>query len=219
MGSVLVRWCRWQWLAVTYLIGLALIFIATLHWNDWSTPKRLLCVLAILLPLHVFEENTYPNGFHYQINTIQGSQRPNVGPLNTISNMVTNFGAEMLFITLFIWGGNMATCILIAFFGIGESVIHTMFGVLMRKRSHCGDIKGVYGPGLLSAYFALLPLSIYAVFWMNSQMINVPDIAFGILLIILVIVLFIRAPVKVLGKYQPEYAFDSSGYYGRRGLN
>jgi len=215
MKTLLNRWCGKPWLVATYAIGLGLILLAALKWNGWETPRKLLCLLAILLPLHVFEENTFPDGFHYMMNLVQKSDRPNTGPMNRLSDMISNFGGEILFVLLFLWGGNIGSCILVAFFGIGEAAAHTIFGILVRKRLKARGMKTIYGPGLATAYLTLLPLSFYAIRWLTAQTIAFADVLTGVFLIVCVIVLLIRIPMMVFGKYQPEYAFSTSGFFQR----
>ena len=213
MKTMLRKWCVMPWLITTYIIGLLMIIWTAVGWSDWEMPKRLLGLLAILLPLHVFEENTFPDGFHYMMNLIQRSDRPNVGPMNRLSDMVSNFGGEVLFVALFLWGGNIGSSVLVAFFGIGESVVHTIFGILAHQKLNDRGMKTIYGPGLVTSYLTLLPLSVYAIHWLVSQRITFADVLTGFLLIVCVIVLLIRIPIMVFGKYQPEYAFSSSGYF------
>lgn len=213
MQKALVKWCGKPWLITTYAVGLCLAVSAALRWHSWETPRKLLCLLAILLPLHVFEENTVPGGFHYMLNLVQRSGRPNVGPMNRLSDMVANFGGEMLFVTLFLWGGNVGSSILVAFLGIGEAAAHTIFGVLTRQKLQSRGMRTIYGPGLATAYLTLLPLSADAMRWLAAQTVTSASVLTGLLLIACVIVLLIRVPMVVLGQYQPEYAFPSSGYF------
>lgn len=212
MRSVLIKWCGKPWLITIYAAGLFAAVLAAER-NGGEMPGRLLCFLAILLPFHVFEENTWPGGFHYMLNLVQKSERPNAGPMNRLSDMVSNFGAELLVLLLALWGGNIGTSILVAFFGIGKTIVHTVLGVMTRHKLKNRGMKTIYGPGLFTAYFALLPLSIYAVSWLRGQTIRVSDALTGILLIVCVIALLIRVPVRVLGKYQTEYAFESGGWF------
>jgi hypothetical protein len=213
MKRVLCKWCDKMWLIATYGIGLLMMIWAAVGWSGWETPRKLLCLLAILLPLHVLEENTFPDGFHYMMNLIQHSDDPNAGPMNRLSDMVSNFGGEVLFVVLFLWGGNVGSSILVAFFGIGESVVHTIFGILTHQKLKERGMKTIYGPGLATSYLTLLPLSAYAIRSLSTQTIVFADVLTGILLIICVIALLIRIPILVFGKYQPEYAFSSSGYF------
>lgn len=213
MKTILVKWCGKPWLIVTYAIGLFLIVLAAFAWSSWETPRRLLCLLAILLPLHVFEENSFPDGFHYMVNLAQNSGQPNVGPMNRLSDMISNFGGELFFLLLLLWGGNLGSCVLVAFFGLGESFVHTLLGIRIRRRLRGKGMKTIYGPGLASAVFTLLPLSIWTIRWLHGQALAASDVLTGILLIAAVVVLLIRIPIMVFGKFQPEYAFSSSGYF------
>ena len=213
MKAMLVKWCGKPWLIATYAIGLVLVVLAAFQWSGWETPRRLLCLLAILLPLHVFEENTFPDGFHCMMNLAQNSAQPNVGPMNRLSDMISNFGGEIIFLLLLLWGVNIGSCILVAFFGLGESFVHTLLGIRMYRRLRDKGMKTIYGPGLASAYFTLLPLSIWTIVWLRGQTVTALAVLTGILLIAAIIVLLIRIPILVFGKYQPEYAFSSSGYF------
>ncbi len=213
MRKILIKWCDKLWLMVVYGIGLLLAVMAFLQWNKWNIPKQFLCLLAILLPLHVFEENTFPGGFHYMMNLVQKSPRPDVGPMNRLSDMISNFGGEMLFLILFLWGGNVGSNIFVAFFGIGESIIHSIFGVIIYKKLRDRGLKSIYGPGLATAYLTLLPLSVFSICWLKTQSITFTDVVIALLLVVCVVVLLIRIPIMVLGKYQPEYAFSSRGFY------
>lgn len=213
MKSILVKWCGKPWLITTYLIGIVIAVVAIFQWNAWEMSRKLLALLAILLPLHVFEENTFPDGFHYMMNLMQKSDRPNHGPMNKLTDMISNFGGEILFLILLLWGGNTGTTILVAFFGIGEAVVHTVFGMLTLRKLKAKGMKTIYGPGLATAYLTLLPLSIYAIYTLYEQTLTTAGIITGMLLIIGVIALCIRVPIMVFGKFQPEYVFENSGYF------
>lgn len=213
MKNILVKWCGKTWLITTYILGIAVAAVAFFQWNSWDMSRKLLALLAILLPLHVFEENTFPDGFHYMMNLVQKSDRPNHGPMNKLTDMISNFGGEILFLILLLWGGNAETTILVAFFGIGESVVHTILGMLTLRKLKAKGMKTIYGPGLATAYLTLLPLSIYAIYALCGQTLTTADVAAGIILIISVIALCIRIPIMVFGKFQPEYVFENSGYF------
>lgn len=213
--TVLQRWCGKPWLMTLYVIGVLVLILAVFRWGQWETPRRILGLLAVLLPLHVFEENTFPDGFHYILNLVQRSERPNAGPMNRLSDMISNFGAEVLFLVLLPWGGNAGTCIFAVFFGIGEAAAHTVFGVLVRRKLRAGGMKTIYGPGLATAYLTLLPLSVYALYYLSGQAIRLPDVLLGLGLSAAIVVLLIRLPMMLFGKFQPEYEFSSSGYFRR----
>ena len=213
--EILVKWCDKPWLITTYILGFVMFVVSVFFWKGWGMPRRFLALIAITLPIHVFEENTYPDGFHYMMNLVQKSENPNAGPMNKLSNMISNFGGEILFLILVIWGGNIGSSILVAFFGIGESIVHTLFGFLTYRELKIKGMKTIYGPGSLSAYLTMLPVSVYTISWLLTQNITKTDLLTGIFLIACVIALLIRMPIMLFGKFQPEYEFKSSGYFGK----
>lgn len=46
----------------------------------WEISQKLACALAIIVPCHIFEENTLPAGFYYMNNVGFGSKEPMVYP-------------------------------------------------------------------------------------------------------------------------------------------
>ena len=96
--NLLQKWCDQAWLHCIYLIGIIMGNILLIKWPVWEVPQRLICLLAIMVPLHVFEENTAPGGFFYMNNLGQKSDAPLVYPQNRLTNMFTNLGAEFIFI-------------------------------------------------------------------------------------------------------------------------
>ena len=151
--------------------------------------------------------------FHFLYSPVQKSEAPDAGPLNCLTDMISNFGAEIVMIALIIWGGNAATDILAAFFGIGESTVHTVFGIIMHKKLKSKGSKTIYGPGLFTAVFTMLPLSVYAIIRLTQIQLSASDVITGIILVFVIIAGLIRIPVKTLGKYQKQYVFTDSGYY------
>lgn len=70
------------------------------NWAAFDLPQKLACMLAVAVPLHVFEENTFPGGFFYMNNMGFGSKEPMVYPQNRCTNMITNLGAEIVIIAV-----------------------------------------------------------------------------------------------------------------------
>jgi hypothetical protein len=206
------KWCGRYWLWAVYGMGLSML-AAFIVFPNMTAERRLPFILAILLPLHVFEENTWPSGFHYMINLVQRSERPDAGPMNTLTDMVSNFGAELLMIGLSIYGGNPATSLMVAFFGFGESAAHIAMGIVVQKKLRLQGKRTIYGPGLATALLTLLPLSASAIAYLRRLTLTAGDITGGVLLIVCVIGGLIRLPMMTLGKFQPEYVFPDSGYF------
>ena len=88
-----------------------------------------------------------------------------------------------LIVAVMIAGGNKATTVAFVLFGIGESIVHLLFGVLiLRKLRHKGK-RTIYGPGTITALLAFLPAAIYAWAWLTTQTVGAWDIAIGVLII------------------------------------
>ncbi len=208
-------WGQW-WLNLMYALGIIMLVITVIYGSTWEVPRLLAALFVIVLPLHVFEELQFPAGFHYMMNTLQKSGAPNVGPENKLSDLITNLGAELIFIGFVIFGGNIAIAISLAIFGIGESIVHTIFGTLIWKHFKSKGKKTFYAPGSFSAYFTQLPISIYAVIWLSTQTVAVNDIIIGILIIMLIMGLLIRLPMIIVdGRKHPEFAYESAGYFSK----
>lgn len=206
------KWCGRYWLYAVYSLGLIML-AAFFMFPDMTTERKLPFLLAILLPLHVFEENTWPSGFHYMLNLVQKSDSPDAGPMNTLTDMTANFCAELLMIGLAIYGGSPGISLMAAFFGFGESAAHIAFGIIVRRKLRDRGKKTIYGPGLATALLTLLPLSVWAVVFLRGLTLTGRDILAGAVLVVCIIGGLIRLPMIVLGKFQPEYAFSDSGYF------
>jgi len=215
-GSWLQKFCGQPWITLMYALGAIMLVLTIIFGRTWETPRLLAALFVIVLPLHVFEELQFPAGFHYMMNTVQKSETPNVGPENRLSDMVTNLGAELIFIGFFIFGGNIATSVAFAIFGIGESIVHTIFGILIWKHFKSKGKKSIYGPGILSAYFTQLPISVFALTWLSTQAVATKDIIIGVVIIMVIMGVLIRLPMMTLGgKKHPEFAYDSAGYFSK----
>ena len=81
-------------------MGFVMLLVLLLNWSNWAISQKLICLLSVVIPMHIFEENTYPGGFFYMNNLSFGSKEPRVYPQNRLTNMITNLGAEIVFILL-----------------------------------------------------------------------------------------------------------------------
>ena len=87
--SLLDKWCAQPWLYTTYFCGIVMMNVLIICWNDWNVPQRLMGLLTVFLPLHVFEELTYPNGFHYMMNKpIQKSDERGLAFLRSLRGFI-----------------------------------------------------------------------------------------------------------------------------------
>ncbi len=209
-------WCDQAWLHVIYLIGIVMSCILVLNWNGFSTPAKLMCGLAILVPLHVFEENTLPGGFFFMNNLGAKSVNPRMYPQNMVTNMVTNMGAEIVFIILTFTANHLSisTAIIVIFFGIMECLHHTMNSVQVFNRYKSKGKKTLYGPGLITSYVGLLQLSMLGICWLRTQTVSASEVVVGIAIILGIAICLILIPFAISIRIKSErFAFTDIGYF------
>lgn len=197
-------------------MGLSMAILLIMKWSDWDTPQKLVCMLAIAIPIHVFEENTYPGGFFFMNNLNFGSKQPTVYPQNRATNMVTNLGAETVFILLALntIGMETAAITVVIFFGIVETVNHTREGISMYKRYKNKGKRTVYAPGLLTSIFPLLPMAVAGIILLNNNPFTWRDILAGIGISVGIAVFLILIPFGISIKIRStEFSFKSIGYF------
>lgn len=190
--------------------------VLLLNWADWSIAQRLICLLAVAIPMHIFEENTYPGGFFFMNNLNFGSQQPTVYPQNRATNMVTNLGAEIVFILLTIKAVDMEpiVTVVVIFFGIVETVNHTREGIAMRSRYRARGKRTIYAPGLLTSLCPLLPMAIIGILWLKNNPFGATDILYGIGISLGIAVCLILIPFGISYKVKSaEFSFKNIGYF------
>lgn len=214
--KIISKFCDQIWLYIVYAMGLSMAILLIMKWSDWDTPQKLVCMLAIAIPIHVFEENTYPGGFFFMNNLNFGSKQPTVYPQNRATNMVTNLGAETIFILLALntIGMETAAITVVIFFGIVETVNHTREGISMYKRYKNKGKRTVYAPGLLTSIFPLLPMAVAGIIWLNNNPFTWWDILAGIGISVGIAVFLILIPFGISIKIRSaEFSFKSIGYF------
>ena len=214
--KIISKFCDQIWLYIVYAMGLSMAILLIMKWSDWDTPQKLVCMLAIAIPIHVFEENTYPGGFFFMNNLNFGSKQPTVYPQNRATNMVTNLGAETIFILLALntIGMETAAITVVIFFGIVETVNHTREGISMYKRYKNKGKRTVYAPGLLTSMFPLLPMAVAGIILLNNNPFTWRDILAGIGISVGIAVFLILIPFGISIKIRSaEFSFKSIGYF------
>ncbi|MCM1104676.1 MAG: HXXEE domain-containing protein [Clostridium sp.] len=180
-------------------------------------PAKAHGILTVILPLHVFEELTWPNGFHFMMNKLmQRSDNPLAYPENRLTDMITNLGAEILFIVLTILTpqlGNKGVVFLI-FFGVGETLVHTVFSIVTLRQYRPKGKKTLYSPGLVTAWCMLLEVAVCGIHWLITSGTFTRSDLWGLLFVALLIGLFIRLPFTISGKIRSiKYAYTEMGYF------
>ena len=215
--SLLNKWCEQPWLHATYLLGVVMLNVLIICWRVWSVPQKLMGLLAIFLPLHVFEELTWPNGFHFMMNKlVQKSDNPLAYPENRLTDMITNFGAELLFIALTFLTpilGNKGVVFAI-FFGIGETLVHTVFSIVTLNHYKSKGKKTLYSPGFATAWCLLLEVGTYGVYWLVASESFVKSDLWGLAFVAFLIIFMIRLSFTISNKIKStKYAYAEMGYF------
>jgi len=186
------------------------------RWTDLTTPSKLMYLLTIMVPLHVFEENTLPGGFFFMNNLGQKSDAPMVYPQNMLTNMITNLGAEILFIIVLVFTNDIPNSAVVAviLFGYAECAHHTMDGIRMYKRYAAKCKKTIYGPGTITSFVGLIQLSTYGLVWLTKQNVSAIEVIGGVGIILFVVVGLILIPFQISKRIQSKrFAFSSNGYF------
>lgn len=218
-GTLLDWWCGRPWLYATYALGAVMLVVLAVNWGSWGVPQRLMGLLCVLLPLHVLEELEWPNGFQFMMNkVIQKSDNPLAYPENRLTDMIANFGAEVLFIAMLALtpaAGNMFV-VFMAFFGVGEALVHTAFTAASLRHYREAGMRAPYTPGLATACLALLPVGIASLHWLATSGTFVLADLWGILFVMFLIGFMIRLPFIISFKIKStRFSYDDMGYFAR----
>ncbi len=208
--------CDKVWLYIVYVMAIVMIVVLIVNWATWDTPEKLICLLSIAIPMHIFEENTYPGGFFFMNNLNFGSKQPTVYPQNRATNMITNLGAEIVFILLTLNATRLEVIVtvVVIFFGIVETINHAREGVAMYTRYKDRGKHTIYAPGLLTSIFPLLPMAIAGILWLKSNPFDISDILSGIGISVGIAVFLILIPFGISTKVKSkEFSFRSIGYF------
>lgn len=214
--SIFSKWCDQLWLYLVYFMAVAMTCVLLWNWNSWEMAQKLVCILAIVVPMHIFEENTFPAGFYFMNNLGFGSKEPMVYPQNRCTNMITNLGAEIVLIllTMNITKIPESAVALVVFFGIGETVNHTRSGIKMYFRYRENGKKTIYGPGLLTSWCIMIPMSALGIKWLIEHSATAWQIAGGVGIFLGIAVFLILLPFAVsIRSKSKEYAFYDKGYF------
>lgn len=214
--SLLSKWCDRIWLQVLYLIGVAMVVIVFLNWKDWNIPQKMMGLLTVFVPLHVFEENTYPGGFYFMNNIGQHSDEPTVYPQNRLTNMITNLGAEIYFIILLQFADNLGpiSVLVVALFGLGETFMHTKDGMAMYSRYKEKGKRTIYAPGNATAFTILFGSSVYGIDWLIKNGLTIGQFFAGVGFVAFVIIGLILIPFTFSRKVKSKnLAFTDLGYW------
>ncbi len=218
--NILQKWCDRTWLYLVYVIGIGMFCVLIWFWDGWEMWQKLICLLAVIVPMHICEENTLPGGFFFMNNLGFGSDQPRVFPQNRCTNMVTNLGASILFIVLtFVGGGIAATVVTVVMvFGFAEAINHARAGILMYRRYRDKGKRTIYGPGTITAWCVMVPLSVASLHWLIVNPVTAGQVWIGIGIVLLIVICLILVPFIISRRVKSErFAFSEEdiGYFAK----
>ena len=217
MNKAIEAWLR-IWLYVMSAAGFVLLIVLATSWAyfDWIT--RLTYLTTITLVLHVLEEWKFPSGFAYMYNTVFRSKRPDRYPMNQLTDMITNFGALLVFSGgLMVFPGAVWIGTAMCLFCLMELVAHTGCGIFMKRKFQHKGKRTIYNPGYATTVFGFLPLLIGFLYLLLTNGLSTwVDWLSGLAVSILAVLALIVLPEGLLKDYDSPYAFigkQEFGYY------
>ena len=138
------------WLPVLGVIACAALIYLAAHWSSMSVTHRLSFTVAIMIVLHMFEEERLPGGFGYMYNVVlrRESIAPDRYPMSPFIVMVVDVTVffvlftPALFFPNIVWLG-VAPMIL----AIMELLMHGGIGLFIQRRKG----MSIYNPGFATA--------------------------------------------------------------------
>jgi hypothetical protein len=214
-----MRFLLKAWLPALATLALISLVYLTTHWSDLSVTHRLSFVLAILLIVHMAEEEHCPGGFGYMYNVVvRRSAHPDRYPMSPVVSMSVNvlmwifLVTPALFFPHVIWLGLGAMII-----GIGELLLHTGVGVGVQQRKH--PEMGFYNPGLVTAWFLGATAITYIVIIVADRLLPGWGWLWAVLFFFGNLILFLLTPENVISSPNNKVAYDHDdtflGYYKR----
>jgi hypothetical protein len=144
---------HWYELAIYIAAGVAML----IGLGNWSFEQRILLLSLCILHVHFFEEFGFPGGFVWGgLKVEQGQVDPDVAkwPLNTLSAWWGNEWFALSVYTLPLFLPHVHWLVL-------SAVIFAFAEVLMHVAIFNIGLHSWYNPGLVSALFGLMPISIW----------------------------------------------------------
>lgn len=192
---------NWYYISV-WVAGLLAVILTV---GGWNNREKMLLGSAAVLFLHFFEEFGFPGGFApvgMKVELRITDKDARLWPLNQLNSMIGNwlFAILVYLLPIFLPDVKFMT-LAAAVFGFVEVLMHAViFNAVLKKW---------YNPGLATAVFGLLPISIWylSIIW-GQRLYSMGDIALAIIWIAFNYWLVFRSPLyKRLGAMSDRYAF------------
>lgn len=197
---------RKHWFQIGF--GLAIICsIALLLWrNELSSFRILLGISLVTLFLHQFEEYQFPGGFPRMINNAMfHSNNPDRYPLNPNTALLINTSIGWaLYVSAFIFAEHaMWLTIASILVSVGNVVAHVF---LFNIRG-----KTFYNPGMFTALFLFLPLSIYFFVYISQHgLMSSTSLIIGVILGVIINYFGVLKLITLLGNENTKFIFDGT---------
>lgn len=211
--QVFIKWCNHYWLIAEFGLGIIMLILLILNWNVWSIENKFCCTIPIFIAIHVAEEWKLPGGFHYQYNLFNKSQTPNKYPLNQKSDMFINLGATIFFTILTFCPINNGLVAMAAFFGFAESMIHTVFGIIMKRTFKKNGKKTIYGPGSTTSYVYFFTVGVCAISHILKTGFDTNCLLTLLFCIVITVGAFIVGLEKIFANPNTVYSYPDGGYF------
>lgn len=190
-----------------YLISvfIAGVYALILYFGDWNIREKMLLASSIFIFLHFFEEFAFPGGFPWVGMKVElgiKDNDPKDWPLNELNAMFGNwwFAVFVYLLPLFLPDVRFLT-LAAALFAFLEVLMHLFFFNI--------SLKTWYNPGLFTAVFGLMPVSLFYFYQVWDQhLYGWPDILLAVVWMGFNYWMGFRSPVyKTLGKKNGQWAF------------
>lgn len=189
-------------------VYIAAAFVLALALGDWDVREKMLLGSSFFIFLHFFEEFGFPGGFPYvgmKVELRITDMDARHWPLNQVNAMFGNFCFAVLvyLLPLFLPDIRFLT-LAAAVFAFVEVLMHlVVFNIAL---------KTWYNPGLLTAVFGLLPISLWYFSQVWSQhLYGWGDAGYAMVWIVFNYWLSFRSPIyKKLGELSGRYAFTEA---------
>ena len=137
------------WLPGLTIIAIGMAVYLVLSWSVISILQRLFFSLALVLVLHMHEEEKFPGGFGYVFNVVRArSTVPDRYPMNPLIAMVVDLACFfLLFTPALLFPHVVWLTALPMFLACMEFVVHASLGIVQRRRLG----YSIYNPGLVTA--------------------------------------------------------------------
>lgn len=200
------------WLPIMGSIAVGLIIFLTFKCLDMTVTYRLSVCAAILLILHLYEEERIPGGFGYMYNVLKAhSDVPDRYPMSPFIAMIVDVLAFLfLFVPPLFFSEKYWLGLTPMFLMIMEVFTHSGVGFFIQRRKG----MSIYTPGLVTALLMGAIGISYIIIVISNQLMNGTDWLCSILYFVLAMIVCLVLPEKTLPSKSTIWKFDHRHFLG-----